>query len=214
MSVTIEEEHAVLALGATAGLKSFGTQVDVQEVPRRTITGDENDNDNDHDNDDDDRQTPSRASSATSLATASSSCDSAGRTAETAATSTAPSVAGDDKAPLPGLPATQSALIITPSRGYALVADFAVPAELGPGEVMIRNKATGLNHIDWMSVEYNFCLPELPWITGREMAGVVEAVGSDVARLRKGDHVWTSRSLVPVLYFRSFLYFLFFVHSP
>lgn len=87
---------------------------------------------------------------------------------------------------------TQSALVVTPDRQYQLVADFPAPQELGAHEVMIRNRATGLNHIDWKSVDYNFCLPELPWITGREMAGVVERVGSDVGKVTEGDLVWTS----------------------
>ena len=86
----------------------------------------------------------------------------------------------------------QRALIVTPERTYKLVDDFPVPQDLAPGEIMIRNYATGLNHIDWKSVEYNFCLPELPWVTGREMAGLVEAVGSAVTNFQKGDRVWTS----------------------
>ncbi|KAF7555709.1 hypothetical protein G7Z17_g1975 [Cylindrodendrum hubeiense] len=87
---------------------------------------------------------------------------------------------------------TQNALIVTPDRTYQLVEDFPVPQELASDEVMIRNCATGLNHIDWKSVEYNFCLPQLPWVTGREMAGVVEHVGAGVSRLKRGDTVWTS----------------------
>ncbi|EXJ80686.1 hypothetical protein A1O3_06970 [Capronia epimyces CBS 606.96] len=86
----------------------------------------------------------------------------------------------------------QRALVITPSRAFQIIHDFPVPRELAPGDVMIRNKAAGLNHIDWKSVEYNFCLPELPWIIGREMAGVVERVGTEVTNLKPGDHVWTS----------------------
>lgn len=88
----------------------------------------------------------------------------------------------------------QNALIVAPDRTLQLVSDFPVPKTLGSCEVMIRNCATGLNHIDWKSVEYNMCLPELPWVLGREMAGVVERVGSEVTRLRAGDRVWTSQS--------------------
>ncbi|KFA54954.1 hypothetical protein S40293_02305 [Stachybotrys chartarum IBT 40293] len=87
---------------------------------------------------------------------------------------------------------TQSALLVTADRSYKIVADFPVPQTLAPHEVMIRNHATGLNHIDWKSVDYNFCLPELPWITGREMAGVVERVGAGVTKYQPGDKVWTS----------------------
>lgn len=90
-------------------------------------------------------------------------------------------------------PESQAALVVTPGRAYQLVHDFPAPTELGPQEVRIRNHATGLNHIDWKSVDYNFCLPELPWITGREMAGVVDKVGSAVSRVKTGDIVWTSK---------------------
>ena len=89
---------------------------------------------------------------------------------------------------------TQNALIINATRKYEIVLDFPAPRDISPTEVVIRNYATGLNHIDWKSVDYNFCLPELPWITGREMAGVVEEVGTEVSRVKKGDRVWTSKS--------------------
>lgn len=88
---------------------------------------------------------------------------------------------------------TQNALIVSPDRTFQLVSDFPAPEILAPLEVMIRNYATGLNHIDWKSTEYNMCLPVLPWVLGREMAGIVEEVGSDVTSLKKGDRVWTSK---------------------
>jgi len=88
---------------------------------------------------------------------------------------------------------TQTALIITQDRSYRLESEFPTPQDLGAGEVIIRNRAVGLNHIDWKSVEYNFCLPELPWITGREMAGVVERIGSGVTKFKTGDAVWTCK---------------------
>lgn len=97
------------------------------------------------------------------------------------------------------VPTTQHALLVTQDRSYSLIFDFPVPSELGRHEVLIRNRAVGLNHIDWMSVEYNFCLPELPWITGRELAGIVECVGEDVTSLKAGDAVWTCKS--PMLSF-------------
>jgi hypothetical protein len=94
--------------------------------------------------------------------------------------------------PCTAQPRTQNALLVAQDRKYLLIPQFPVPSELGPEEVMIRNYATGLNHIDWKSVNYNFCLPELPWITGREMAGVIDQVGSNVTSLKPGDQVWTS----------------------
>ncbi|KAH8883614.1 GroES-like protein [Thozetella sp. PMI_491] len=57
---------------------------------------------------------------------------------------------------------------------------------------MIRSRYVGLNPIDWKSVDYNFCLPAFPWVTGREMSGIVEKVGKDVTGIAPGDKVWTS----------------------
>ena len=92
-----------------------------------------------------------------------------------------------------GTKATQNALLVTQNRTYCLVDDFPAPQKLEPNEVMIRNQAAGLNHIDWKSVDYGFCLPQLPWVTGREMAGVIERVGSAVVKFKPGDRVWTSK---------------------
>lgn len=85
----------------------------------------------------------------------------------------------------------QRALLVTHERKYQLVHDFPTSRRLQEHEVMIRTCAVGLNQIDYKSVDYNFCLPQLPWITGREMAGVVETVGSSVRRVRPGQRVWT-----------------------
>ncbi|KAI1869964.1 uncharacterized protein JN550_005554 [Neoarthrinium moseri] len=87
---------------------------------------------------------------------------------------------------------TQRALIVNHERKYELQDNFTTPAYLSEHEVKIRTCAVGLNQIDYKSVDYNFCLPQLPWITGREMAGVVEEVGSAVQHLEPGHRVWTS----------------------
>lgn len=73
-----------------------------------------------------------------------------------------------------------------------MVDDHPVPELVHEKEVVIRNYAVGLNPIDWKSVDYNFCLPAFPWVTGREMAGIVEEVGSEVTSCKVGDRVWTS----------------------
>lgn len=85
------------------------------------------------------------------------------------------------------------ALIVNGERKYELVDRFETTAYLGPHEVKIRTCAVGLNQIDYKSVDYNFCLPAFPWITGREMAGVVEEVGSAVHHTRVGEKVWTCK---------------------
>ncbi|KUJ20656.1 GroES-like protein [Mollisia scopiformis] len=86
---------------------------------------------------------------------------------------------------------TNKALVVAAKGTYALV-DHEFPNLEHGREVVIRNMATGLNPIDFKSVDFNFCLPEFPWVTGREMAGVVEVVGEEVEGIRVGDRVWTS----------------------
>src|SRR5438093_12943003 len=60
-------------------------------------------------------------------------------------------------------------------------------ATLGPGDVRVGIRAAALNHLDLhvvqgLPLEYRF-----PHILGADGAGVVEAVGRDVAALRPGD---------------------------
>ncbi|PMD48257.1 GroES-like protein [Hyaloscypha variabilis F] len=83
-------------------------------------------------------------------------------------------------------------VLVVASKGTYGFADEPFPEFAHDKEVVISNRATGLNPIDYKSVDYNFCLPEFPWVTGREMAGVVEEVGSGVTDVKVGDHVWTS----------------------
>lgn len=89
-------------------------------------------------------------------------------------------------------PRINRALIVAAKKRYDIV-DEAFPL-YGEDEIVISTKAVGLNPIDWKSVDYNFCLPSFPWITGREMAGIVEEVGTNVSEFKVGDRVWTSKS--------------------
>jgi NADPH2:quinone reductase len=63
-------------------------------------------------------------------------------------------------------------------------------AEPGPGEVLIRNTAVGVNFIDLhqRSGTYHSDFP-LPAILGAEGAGVVEQIGAGVADVSPGDRV-------------------------
>jgi NADPH2:quinone reductase len=62
-----------------------------------------------------------------------------------------------------------------------------VPAP-GPGQVLVRNEAVGLNFIDTYHRSGLYKVP-LPSGLGNEGAGVVEAVGEGVAELREGSRV-------------------------
>ncbi|QXG47630.1 NADPH:quinone reductase [Pseudomonas viridiflava] len=63
------------------------------------------------------------------------------------------------------------------------------PEALGPKEVLVRNKAIGLNFIDTYYRSGLYPAPELPSGLGTEGAGVVEAVGAEVTRFAIGDRV-------------------------
>lgn len=63
------------------------------------------------------------------------------------------------------------------------------PAEPGPQEVRVRNRAIGLNFIDTYYRSGLYQPPALPSGLGTEGAGEVEAVGSEVSQFRVGDRV-------------------------
>ncbi len=64
----------------------------------------------------------------------------------------------------------------------------------GPGEVLIKAEAIGVNFIDtyFRSGQYP---RELPFVSGSEVCGTVAAVGEDVAALTVGDRVVTANAV-------------------
>ncbi len=67
-----------------------------------------------------------------------------------------------------------------------------VPSPLpGPGEVLVRVKAIGVNPVDVYIRSGTYASkPSLPYTPGIDVAGIVEAVGSDVTRAKNGDRVY------------------------
>jgi NADPH:quinone reductase-like Zn-dependent oxidoreductase len=73
----------------------------------------------------------------------------------------------------------------------AQVADSPKPVA-GPGQVLVRVHAAGINALDWKVREglVRDAFPlQLPAVLGIELAGVVESIGPAVKRLRIGDRV-------------------------
>jgi NADPH:quinone reductase-like Zn-dependent oxidoreductase len=65
--------------------------------------------------------------------------------------------------------------------------------EPGPGQVLVRVKAAGVNPLDWMIAEgkaRGWLDHRLPLTLGWEVAGIVEKLGADVARFKPGDEVF------------------------
>jgi len=83
------------------------------------------------------------------------------------------------------------AFVLTGFDAPPAFADVARPA-VGPGEILVRVQASSVNPVDAMVAagffravqEYRF-----PAVFGRDVAGVVDEVGSAVTRYRPGDRV-------------------------
>ena len=72
--------------------------------------------------------------------------------------------------------------------GQPLVIEDIEIAAVRPGEIKVKIAACAICHSDIFYVEGAWG-GELPAVYGHEAAGVIEAVGPGVARLKVGDHV-------------------------
>lgn len=67
--------------------------------------------------------------------------------------------------------------------------DWPTPTP-GPGEVAVAARAIGVNYPDLLVVAGQYqLLPPFPFVPGKELAGVVTAIGPDVTGLAPGDRV-------------------------
>jgi len=65
--------------------------------------------------------------------------------------------------------------------------------QTGAGQVLVEVKAVGVNPVDTYIRNGQYAsLPPLPYTPGSDAAGVVSAVGSDVAQFKAGDRVYIS----------------------
>ena len=70
--------------------------------------------------------------------------------------------------------------------------DMPMP-EHGPGELLVRVHAAGVNPIDWKIREGHYRMLirfELPTVLGWDVSGVVEKVGAQVSGFRPGDEIF------------------------
>jgi NADPH2:quinone reductase len=81
------------------------------------------------------------------------------------------------------------AIRVQSTGGPAVLRLEDVPTpEPGPGQLLLRVEAAGVNFIDVYQRKGLYRLP-LPFTPGREAAGVVERVGAGVTTLKSGDRV-------------------------
>ena len=60
----------------------------------------------------------------------------------------------------------------------------------GPGQVVVDTHAASVNGADWKVCAGEYANPSFPVILGRDLSGVVSAVGSGVSDLKVGDEVF------------------------
>ncbi|CAI5439519.1 unnamed protein product [Caenorhabditis angaria] len=72
-----------------------------------------------------------------------------------------------------------------------IVNDVQIPS-LKPNQILVNNKAAGVNPVDtYIRSGLYAKLPQLPYTPGKDGAGIVKEIGSDVKNnLKIGDRVW------------------------
>ena len=81
------------------------------------------------------------------------------------------------------------AIQITQTGGPEVMSIREVPTPVpGPGEVLIRVAASGVNFIDLYVREGRYANP-VPFIPGQEASGTIAAVGEGVRSIKEGDRV-------------------------
>jgi len=83
------------------------------------------------------------------------------------------------------------ALVVREHGGpEALVIEDRPSPEPGPGEVLVDVRAMGINYPDLLVIAGTYqILPPKPFVPGKELAGIVAAVGPEVTALEPGDRV-------------------------
>ncbi len=88
------------------------------------------------------------------------------------------------------------AWILDESPGSYRYGEIADPS-VGPDDVRVRPVASALNHMD-LWVTKGKPRPHLPHVPGCDVAGVIEAVGSQVAEVAVGDEVVVNPAVSPL----------------
>lgn len=88
------------------------------------------------------------------------------------------------------------AWILDESPGSYRFGEIQLPV-LAPDDVRVRVVASALNHMD-LWVTRGLPKPPLPHVPGCDVAGIVEAVGSEVASIAVGDEVVINPGVSPV----------------
>ena len=90
----------------------------------------------------------------------------------------------------------QACVLRTFGTPAALALEDLPDPEPAPGEVLVEVRAAGVTYAELLVIQGVYqTLPQLPFIPGKELAGVVIAAGADVKTVRPGDRVLGFASL-------------------
>ncbi|KAJ7099853.1 chaperonin 10-like protein [Mycena crocata] len=84
---------------------------------------------------------------------------------------------------------TQKALLIEHKGGPFVIGTRPIPTP-GPGELLVKIHAAGLNPVDWKIQALGLFVTDFPAVVGTDVAGSVEALGEGVQDFQKGDRVF------------------------
>ncbi len=89
------------------------------------------------------------------------------------------------------------AIRVSEYGGPAVLRLEEVPApQPGPGQVVVRNHAAGVNPVDtYLRANVDNRGPKLPYTPGSDSAGVVEAAGAGVTAVKPGERVYVGGTL-------------------
>ncbi len=87
------------------------------------------------------------------------------------------------------MPKTMKAAVVRELGGPLSIEELAIP-DPGPGEVLVKIRASGVCHTDLHAAKGDWPVkPAPPFVPGHEGAGIVAAVGAGVKNLKAGDPV-------------------------
>jgi len=86
--------------------------------------------------------------------------------------------------------------VFGPPENIRFEGRYPVPRLDSDGKALIRVKAAGVNPVDTYIRSGKYAaLPSLPYIPGREGAGIVEKISGSNVRIKEGDRVWFTMPL-------------------
>lgn len=84
---------------------------------------------------------------------------------------------------------TMKAVVLEKIGGEQHVAEVPIPDALEPYEILIKNETIAINPVDLKMAKNNILIKSYPIVLGCDVSGIVENVGSEVVKFKKGDKV-------------------------